>query len=133
MLCRFSISRLLLHSLSPIPFTRAVCTGGLSDFSTNDGTRKLLQLSQEMEETIVTYDAWGNLISPEHRFLQDGCPLTFTKPDCIGTCAKCTGVNKVKCRARQLACKGSSIEGLKLPFLSDPMKVIGLFSGGDIE
>ena len=88
-----------------------------------------------MEETFVTYDAWGNLISPEHRFLQGVCPGAFTKPDCIGKCevAGCTGVAKVKCKARQLACKGGSIEGLKLPFLSDPMKVIGLFSGGDIE
>jgi hypothetical protein len=88
-----------------------------------------------MEETFVTYDAWGNPISPEHRFLQGGCPLTFTKPDCVGNCtvAGCTGANKAKCKARQLVCKGGSIEGLKFPFLNDPMKVIGLFSGGDIE
>lgn len=96
----------------------------------------MIGIAQEMEETFVTYDASGNLISPAHRFLVDSCiSVTFVAPDCIGNCTSCSGssIERTKCKARQLKCKGSSIQGLSFPFMSDPMKVIGLFSGGDIE
>jgi hypothetical protein len=86
-----------------------------------------------MEEVFVTYDAWGNPISPQHRFLE-ACQATFTKPTCIGECSGCVESSaKAKCSARKLACKGSSLQGLSLPFLKDPIKVLGLFSGKDIE
>jgi hypothetical protein len=125
-----------LVKLTPVRFDlhSVVCSGGLTDFSTNPGTRQLLQMSREMEEVFVTYDAWGNPISPQHRFLTSDCQLTFAKPDCIGICTGCPpGAAKTKCSARKLACKASSLQGLSLPFLKDPIKVIGLFSGKDIE
>lgn len=88
-----------------------------------------------MEETFVTYDMSGNLISPAHRFLTANCTAIFSiVDDCAGRCTSCNGkLATAKCKARQLKCKGSSIQGLSFPFMSDPMKVIGLFSGGDIE
>lgn len=112
----------------------AVCSGGLTNFASDDGSRQLLDMAREMEDTFVTYDASGNPISPAHRFLTDGCTPTFRKPTCLGSCTSCSGTAaKVKCKARQLKCKATSLEGLSFPFMSDPMKVIGLFSGGDIE
>lgn len=111
----------------------AVCVGGLTNFASNDGSQRLLEMAREMEVNFATYDVSGNPISPAHRFLNDGCTATFVKPDCRGACTSCSTADRVKCRARQLKCKGSSVEGISFPFMSDPMKVIGLFSGGDIE
>ena len=111
----------------------AVCTGGLTGFALDDGSQRLLDMAQAMEETFVTYDMSGNPISPAHRFLTD-CTNPFVKPDCLGSCNDCPNTkSKASCLGRKLKCKGSSIEGLSFPFMSDPIKVIGLFSGGDIE
>ncbi len=111
----------------------AVCSGGLTGFALDDGSQRLLDMAQAMEETFVTYDMSGNPISPAHRFLTD-CPISFVKPDCLGSCNNCRDTkSKASCLGRKLKCKGSSIEGLSFPFMSDPIKVIGLFSGGDIE
>ncbi len=110
------------------------CSGGLTSFAYDDGSRQLLDISRKMEENFVTFDASGNQISPAHRFLNNGCTPTFLKPDCLGSCTSCPDhAARVSCRARKLKCMGSSVEGLSFPFMSDPMKVIGLFSGGDIE
>lgn len=128
---------LLTNFLFVTSLSSANCEGGLVDFASDDGSRELLGIAQEMEETFVTYDASGNLISPAHRFLVDGpcASVTFVAPDCVGNCTSCTGskLTRAQCKGRQLKCKGSSIQGLSFPFMSDPMKVIGLFSGGDIE
>jgi hypothetical protein len=121
--------------LTPVlfDFHRMACTGGLTDFASDDGSRRLLLMSREMEEVFVTYDAWGHPISPHHRFLGT-CTATFNPPDCKGDCTGCTTkATKVKCNARKLRCKGKSIQGISFPFLSDPIKVMDLFSGGDIE
>lgn len=77
----------------------------------------MLQLAQEMEEVFPSYDLSGHRVTPvhsHHRMLS--CSSTFVKPDCVGTCS-CTGkVELAKCKARQLKCKGSSVEGLRFPF-----------------
>jgi hypothetical protein len=87
------------------------------DFATNDGTSRMLQLAQEMEEVFPTYDLSGHKVTPihsHHRMLS--CGTTFVAPDCIGSCS-CTGkVELSKCKARQLKCKGNSVQGLKFPF-----------------
>ena len=117
-----------------IPNQKVKCSGGLSDFVFDDGSRRLLDMAQEMEETFVTYDAAGYPISPAHRFLTGECTAKFEKPECTGGCTGCQGkVAKAKCKGRQIACKGASVEGLSIPFLSDPMSVLGLASGKDIQ
>ena len=86
-----------------------------------------------MEDTFITYDASGHPVSPAHRFFAS-CPTKFVGPDCSGSCGGCGGkLAKAKCKARQLSCKGGSVEGLSMPFMSDPMSCIGLLSGKDIE
>ena len=91
-----------------------------SDFAYDDGSRRLLELAQEMEEVFPTYDLTGHRITTVHshyRRLSIGCSPTFTPPDCKGLCVACSGkVAESKCKARQLKCKGSSVEGLGFPF-----------------
>jgi hypothetical protein len=124
-----------VKKLKPVLFDlhRMVCTGGLTDFASNDGSSELLRRSREMEEVFVTYDAWGHPISPQHRFLVDTCTATFNPPDCIGNCTGCSTTTKVSCNARKLRCKGKSIQGISFPFMSDPIKVMDLLNGGDIQ
>lgn len=113
------------------------CSGGAFDFATNDGSQRMLELAAEMETVFPTYDLSGERITSVHthyRMLTGSCSSSFEGPDCSGDCSGCSGkVNIAKCKARQLKCKGSSIEGLNFPFMSDPASMIGLFSGGDIE
>jgi hypothetical protein len=75
----------------------------------------MLELAQELEEVFPTYDISGNRITPvmsHHRML--ACATSFTGPDCDGSC-DCSGVEKAKCKARQLKCKAVNIEGLSFP------------------
>ena len=117
-----------------IPNQGVDCSGGLSDDVFDDGSRRLLDMAQEMDETFTTYDTAGYPISPAHRFLANDCTVSFGKPECKGGCTGCKGkVAKAKCKGRELKCKGGSVEGLSLPFLSDPMSVLGLASGKDIQ
>ena len=92
----------------------------LSDFANDDGSRRLLELAQEMEEVFPSYDLAGQRITTvnsHYRRLAAGCSPTFTPPDCEGLCVSCGGkVAESKCKARQLKCKGSSLEGLGFPF-----------------
>lgn len=122
---------LLAASCEFKPGKDADCTGGVTDFLQEDGRRRLVELSREMEVVFQTYDASGNQISPAHRFLSTNCPL-FDGDDCSESC-DCTGTAKAKCLARQLRCKARNTEALSFPFMSDPASVLGLFSGNDIE
>ena len=125
----------LLFRCKFVPGRGVDCNGGVSDLIFDDGSRRLLEIAQEMEKTFVTYDAAGNPISPAHRFLMNECTAQFdVENDCEGGCSGCKGkTTKAKCLARLGACKGKSIEGLSLPFLSDPFSVVGLLSGKDIQ
>lgn len=115
------------------PENGAECSGGLVDFLDDDGSRRLIEMRQEMQETFVTYDASGLPVSPAHRFLAD-CTASFVGPDCEGSCTGCgSKANTAKCKGRELACKAKNVQGLRLPFLEDPASCIGLLSGGDIE
>ena len=115
------------------PGQGAKCTGGLTTFTTDDGSRKLLEEAQEMEDVFPTYDYSGQPISPAHRWLAEGCTPKFTGPDCKGRCDGCSTVAKAKCLARKLKCKGKSVKGLTFPFMNDPASLLGLLSGKDIE
>ena len=112
------------------------CSGGAIDFATNDGSGRLLELAEEMESVFPSYDLSGEKITSIHthyRLLTKSCPASFEGPDCTGDCTCTDKIANAKCKARKLKCKGSSIEGLTFPFMSDPASVLGLFSGGDIE
>lgn len=84
-----------------------------SDFATNDGSTRLLELAQEFENVFPTHDLSGQRVTAVHshyRMLTAGCPTTFVKPNCEGSCTSCSGkVAKAKCKARQLKCKGRLI------------------------
>ena len=96
---------------------RPDCTGGVADFVSDDGARRLLEHAREMESAFPTYDLSGEPVSPAHRWLQSGCTAIFRGPDCIGGCGSCSGrTATAKCRARMLKCKGQSIQGLSFPF-----------------
>lgn len=94
-------------------------------------------MATEMEEVFPTHDLSGHRITTIHthyRRLTSGCTTSFSAPDCAGSCSSCTkGAAKAKCKARQLKCKGSSIQGISFPFMADPASVLGLLSGKDIE
>jgi hypothetical protein len=96
----------------------------------------MLEMSTEFEEVFPTYDSSGHRITPVHshnRILTNDCTPTFEKPSCRGSCAGCSGkVATAQCKARQLECKGSQ-EGYSFPFMSDPISLLGLLLGGDIE
>ena len=80
------------------------CTGGVADFASNDGSRRLLEQAREMENAFPTYDSSGHPVSPAHRWL--ACTAVFRTPDCTGSCS-CSGRTAIaKCRARKLKCKG---------------------------
>lgn len=149
---------LLASSCTFKPGVGVNCEGGVTDFASDDGSRRLLEQARHLEnEVFPTYDLAGNRITPAHRFL--ACTPTFSGPDCAGDCNTCSGSEKPKCLARQLKCKALNTEGLKFPFskcnhsifvclfvlerpltisfsllaVEDPFSVIGLMSGGDIE
>ena len=121
------------------PFTPlSSCEGGAVDFATNDGSSRLLEIATEMEEVFPTYDLSGHRITTVHthyRRLSSECTASFSaSDDCAGSCSGCSGTAaKAKCKARQLKCKGSSIQGISFPFMADPASVLGLLSGKDIE
>lgn len=91
-------------------------------------------MQEEMEEVFPLYDLSGSPMSASHsRFLQEDCTPNFSQDnDCAGSCSGCSTLNKVKCKARELRCKGTSA-GISFPFMSDPASILELLSGGDIE
>ena len=109
------------------------CNGGLTDFISNDGSRRLLEMHEEMEEVFPLYDLSGLPMSAsQSRFLSTGCTANFSQDNkCAGSCS-CSGLAKAKCKARELRCKGTSA-GISFPFMSDPASILSLLSGGDIE
>ena len=113
------------------------CDGGLTDFISNDGSRRLLEMQEEMEEVFPLYDLSGLPMSAsQSRFLSStDCTAKFSQDnDCAGSCS-CSGLGslaKAKCKGRELRCKGTSA-GISFPFMSDPASILGLLSGGDIE
>lgn len=96
------------------------CKGGAFDFGNDDGSRRLIEMHEEMEEVFPLYDSSGLPMSAsQHRFLPSGkCTPTFSQDnDCVGNCKGCTGkVAKAKCTARKLKCKGSAA-GISFPFM----------------
>lgn len=107
---------LLASSCTFKPGVGVNCEGGVTDFASDDGSRRLLEQARHLEnEVFPTYDLAGNRITPAHRFLAS-CPPTFSGPDCAGDCNTCSGSEKPKCLARQLKCKALNTEGLKFPF-----------------
>jgi hypothetical protein len=79
------------------------CTGGLFDDDDDvNGTRRALSV-------------------PSSRALlgEEGCNST------------CTG-NKIKCKAKEVACKANAIEGLSFPLLEDPKLVLNLLKSEDV-
>ena len=112
------------------------CNGGLTDFISNDGSRRLLEMQEEMEEVFPLYDLSGLPMSAsQSRFLSTDCTANFSQDnDCAGSCS-CSGLGslaKAKCKGRELRCKGTSA-GISFPFMSDPASILGLLSGGDID
>ena len=91
-----------------------------SDFANDDGSRRLLELAEELEDVFPTHDLSGQRVTAVHshyRMLTAGCPTKFAKPKCEGSCTSCKGkVAKAKCKARKLKCKASSIKGISFPF-----------------
>lgn len=124
---------LLAESCTFKPGKGMTCTGGVTNFATNDGfDRRLHVVSQEMEQTFEAVDSSGLPVS--YRWLATTCDgIKFEGPDCPGKCDCTDKVSKAKCLARQLRCKGKNTEGLSFPFMNDPSKVLGLLSGGDID
>ena len=110
------------------------CSGGLTNFKDNDGTRRLIQMEQEMEEAFPLYDSSGLRMTPSKpRFLMNCGPL-FDDDDCGDkmSCSGCKGtLDKAKCKGRQARCFGSK-KGVGFPFLSDPASLLGLLEGKDI-
>ena len=110
------------------------CSGGLTTFKDDDGTRRLIQMEQEMEEAFPLYDSSGLRMTPSQpRFLMNCGPL-FDGDDCGDkmSCSGCTGtLDKAKCKGRQARCFGSK-KGVSFPFLSDPASLLGLLEGKDI-
>lgn len=113
------------------------CTGGASDLLDFDGTRRMLELAQEMEEVFPTHDLSGERITAVHthyRRLNAGCTTTFIKPNCDGTCLGCEDKTaETQCKVRQLQCKGEAATGVMFPFMTDPASALNLFIGGDIQ
>ena len=90
------------------------CVGGVTEFLEDDGTRRLVEMSRNLKETFSDpeYDAFGNPISPAHRWLIDNCPLfeidvedLDVEPNC-GNENSCNGCDDptetAKCKARQV-------------------------------
>lgn len=94
------------------------------------------RVSDNMSQVFDFKDASFLPITPAELIEQErdlkSCTGTFTLPDCTGGCSTCTGTSKVTCQKNFLACKGSSVNGLTFPFMSDLTSVVGLLSGGDI-
>ena len=128
---------MLAHLLNPPPLAHSTqycrfkpgsgmkCEGGLTDFLKDDGSRRLIEMHEEMEEVFPMYDAAGQLMSPsERRFLPAAskCQATFTIEDGCGNSRSCTKqgcggkVAFAKCRGRQGKCLGSKV-GISFPFL----------------
>jgi hypothetical protein len=86
----------------------------IRDFRHNDGSRRMLELAQEMEQVFPTYDNSGQRVTAvytHYRRLNSGCESNFEKPECSGSCDSCSGkIAKAKCLARKYKCKGSSVE-----------------------
>jgi len=113
------------------------CTGGLAEVVKNE-TRRLrrLQEIETWESIFVPVDRAGfNVTTAEsahHRYLAE-TPCYTKQADCNWTCTPCSGkAKKAGCNAAKLKCNGQNIEGLELPFLSDPMSLLELLKGGDI-
>lgn len=108
------------------------CTGGLS----GESSRRLQELAdfEEMERVFAPVDRAGfpitSIDAAYHRELQS-C-YTVNKDTCTWPCNGCTGVQKAKCRAAKLKCKGENIDGLKFPPLLEPLKLLNLLKGEDI-
>jgi hypothetical protein len=106
---------LIAESCIFVPGRDKTCVGGAFDFLNDDGSRRLLEQAQEMEDVFPFYDLSGQRITAvqsHYRVLTTGCTATFTKPKCQGSCDSCSGkIAKAKCKARQLTCKAKSIEG----------------------
>lgn len=122
---------------SCINFICLTCTV-FSDFATDDGTRRMLELAQEMEDVFPSYDLSGQRITTVHshyRMLTTGCTAIFTVPDCSGDCTSCFGEGaKSKCESRKMRCKASSTGGISFPFMDDLAgSLLGLFSGDDFD
>eukprot|EP00956_Cyclotella_meneghiniana_P007633 scaffold10249_cov59-Cyclotella_meneghiniana.AAC.2 len=90
-----------------------------------------------MEEVFPTYDLSGHRITTtltHHRMLTEGCSIAFLKPDCEGSCSSCSGKKaKENCKRKKTSCKGSALDGLSFPFLTDLASIVGLLAGEDIE
>jgi hypothetical protein len=129
---------LLADSCIYKPGQERQCEGGAVDFATDDGTRRMLELAQEMEDVFPSYDLSGQRITTVHshyRMLTTGCTAIFTVPDCSGDCTSCFGEGaKSKCESRKMRCKASSTGGISFPFMSDlASSLLGLFSGDDFD
>ena len=99
------------------------CAGGLTDFPSNDGSQRLIEIHQEMEEAFPLYHSNGLPMSPaQTRFLSVKCMTAteFSKADGCGNGQSCSGcgdkLQTAKCKGRQLKCKGSGA-GISFPFL----------------
>lgn len=102
------------------------CTGGL----TSSVSRRRLHQSAS---SIFGHSDSGGLPATPKELAEDErelgtCPTNFTPPTCGGDCS----CSSAACRAKKLACRGSSIDGLSMPFMSNLPSVLGLLSGKDI-
>ena len=101
------------HSLRPHIFSIAFALSICSDFVNDDGSRRLLELAQELEEVFPTHDLSGQRVTTVHshyRMLTAGCSSNFIPPTCSGSCTSCAGeVAQAKCKARKLRCQGQLI------------------------
>jgi hypothetical protein len=107
--------RVLIATQFPSYFSpTGINTMTIRDFQHNDGSRRMLELAQEMEQVFPTYDNSGQRVTAvytHYRRLNSGCESNFEKPECSGSCDSCSGkIAKAKCLARKYKCKGSSVE-----------------------
>ena len=88
--------------------------GPFSDFLQDDGSRRMMELAQELEDVFPSYDLSGQRITSIHshyRMLTTNCPSKFEDP-CNGTCNSCGSIKATAlCKARKLRCKASSVKG----------------------
>jgi len=114
------------------------CQGGLFS-STSIRTRRLdpsLYSLFDYADTNGQPLSSPELVADERKLAN--CPSVFTPPTNCGDANSCAVencpdlVDQSICNAKQMKCKGQSVEGLSFPFMNDLTQLLGLLQGKDI-
>jgi hypothetical protein len=116
------------------------CVGGLSPGG-SDATADAGGTTRYLEGTEPFYgyrDEAGFPMTPAYGVERELACLTTVQQwrdvECNGNCNDCGSnkKNRAKCKATQITCKASGIEGLDFPWLSNPLSLLDLIKGEDI-